>query len=80
MVFIVYNDLIFSISVHFQVENDLHGCYHVSMVGSSKQDVFLVPAKIFVCFNVWTGNSLQFSRGYFIVVDTPKYVNILDFL
>lgn len=42
MVFIVHNDLIFSISVHFEVKMDLHGCYPVSMVGSSEQDVFLV--------------------------------------
>lgn len=42
MVFIVYNDLISYISVHLEVKMDLRGCYCVSMVGSSEQDVFLV--------------------------------------
>lgn len=42
MVLILYNDLIFSISVHFKVKNYLRGCYRVSMVGSLEQDLFLV--------------------------------------
>lgn len=42
MVFIVYNDLIFSISILLEVKIDLHGCYRVSMVGGSEQDFLLV--------------------------------------